>query len=603
MLHDDLMERLRYYYRIYHKAFGPYTPQVVLIVVLAFLSSAMEGLGVSAIVPAFSFVNGSGGSAATDTISRFIAGLFGFLHIAFTFKRLVIFIAVLFVTRVLLLFFIRITTARIIHGYERDLREALFTKTLVARWPFLSQQQIGNLEQLMSTNTTNTSQFFGNVSASVMVLAKVIMYIGIAVNISVWVAVFAFGAGVLVFFVLKPIFYRVRVVGYEAERTNRKIAHFVGEHVIGMKAIKAMALEEPVTAKGRSLFEKLRDNNYRSIILRSYIELAVQCGAVCFVGFVFVIMYRSGNFSLASFGIIVYAINQIFGQVQAAQLQLHTMGAMFPYMAELLSYMERTEHNTEERRGTGSFSLETAVSFDDVSFSYASRGAVLAQVSFQIPKGKLVGIIGPSGAGKTTVADLLLRLVDPTEGRITIDGHDIRELSIAEWRGHVGYVAQDAVLLNDTIESNIAFYGAGLSHEDIVAAAKHAYIHEFIQSLPDGYETVIGERGIMLSGGQRQRVALARVLARKPSLLVLDEATSSLDTESERAIQTAIENLRGEVTVVVIAHRMTTVANTDTIIVLQAGRVVESGTPAELLKHHESYFSKAMKTEPYHTKD
>ena len=234
----------------------------------------------------------------------------------------------------------------------------------------------------------------------------------------------------------------------------------------------------------------------------------------------------------------------------------------------------------ESLGGGKPFSLREGIMFQDVSFAYPEREATLVGAAFDIKRGELLGIVGPSGSGKTTLADLLLRLTEPTAGSILIDGLDIREISVQEWRTHVGYVAQDAVLLNDTLEENIRFYNTKLSKADIVHAAKMANIHQFIETLPQGYGTVIGDRGVMLSGGQRQRVALARVLARKPAILVLDEATSSLDQESERAIQTAVEGLRGEITVIIIAHRLSTIENADRFLLVQDGTVRESDRAA-----------------------
>ncbi len=570
------MERMRHLWGLYRKAFGPYTWQIVLIVVLAFVSSIVEGIGISAIIPIFSFVGGSAG-AASDTISQIIQGLFAFLHLTYTFRMLLIFIGVLFVLRIFFIFGIQYVTGNIIYNYERDLRSRLFGGTLEARWSFLSQQKVGNLEQLLTTNTSNASQFFGNVSTSALIATKVLIYLVIAINISSWIALLSLLAGFIMFFVLRPLFHISRVVSVEAEQTNRALAHFVGEHVIGMKAIKVMALERAVVSRARDFFELMKTLSMRSVLMRGYVQVLVQTAGILFVGIVFAIMYRSPEFSIASFAVIVYAINQIFAQIQSGQSQLHSIVALLPYTIEAFAYGDRTAANVEARGGGGTFSLHTDIAFRHVSFSYPERGEVVGDADLTINKGELLGIIGPSGAGKSTLADLLLRLIEPSSGEIYVDGRDVREISVEAWRTHVGYVAQDAVLLNDTIEQNIRFYNSAVSMADVVAVARLAHIHEFIETLPRGYETVIGDRGILLSGGQRQRIALARVLARKPQLLVLDEATSSLDSESELAIQKAIEDLRGSITVVVIAHRLSTIATADRFLEIKDGVVREVG--------------------------
>ena len=204
----------------------------------------------------------------------------------------------------------------------------------------------------------------------------------------------------------------------------------------------------------------------------------------------------------------------------------------------------------------------------------------------------MVGLIGPSGAGKTTIVDLLLRLFRPNSGELLIDGANIDELDKKSWHKNIGYVSQDIFLLNDTIENNIRFYNNALNHKDIVEATRSANIYDFIETLPDKFQTLVGERGIQLSGGQRQRIVLARILARKPSILVLDEATSALDNESEHKIQEAIKGLRGKLTILIVAHRLSTVMHEDKIAVLKDGIIAEEGGPQELLNNSQSYFYK-----------
>ena len=204
----------------------------------------------------------------------------------------------------------------------------------------------------------------------------------------------------------------------------------------------------------------------------------------------------------------------------------------------------------------------------------------------------MVGIIGPSGSGKTTLFDIVLRLLEPTKGALVLDGVPVSNIDINIWRKNIAYVSQDIFLINDTVRENIRFFDENVSDEDVVKAAKRAHIYDVIEKLPEGFNTKVGERGVMLSAGQRQRIAIARALARKPQLLLLDEATSALDTESEQHIQRTIQELKGKVTVCVIAHQLSTVREMDMLYVLEDGRVVESGTPDELLKEKGTYFAR-----------
>ncbi len=229
------------------------------------------------------------------------------------------------------------------------------------------------------------------------------------------------------------------------------------------------------------------------------------------------------------------------------------------------------------------------VCFDSVSFGYDARRPILKNVSFTIPAGNTVAVVGASGAGKSTLSRLLFRFYDVNSGTISIDGQDIRSLKQASLRGAIGIVPQDTVLFNDTLGYNIGYGKTGSSQEEIERAARLAHIHDFIVSLPDGYETRVGERGLKLSGGEKQRVAIARTILKKPAILVFDEATSALDTQTEREIQSHLREVSRDHTTLVIAHRLSTVVDADEIIVLEAGEIVERGRHETLLASNGRY--------------
>jgi ATP-binding cassette subfamily B protein/subfamily B ATP-binding cassette protein MsbA len=214
---------------------------------------------------------------------------------------------------------------------------------------------------------------------------------------------------------------------------------------------------------------------------------------------------------------------------------------------------------------------------------------VLADISFDAPAGTMVALVGHSGAGKTTLSNLVARFHDPTEGRVTLDGHDLRDIELASYRRLLGIVEQDVFLFDGTIAENIAYANRGASDEAIAEAARAANAAEFIEALPGGYDTAIGERGVKLSGGQRQRIAIARALLAQPRILILDEATSNLDTESEQLIQAALARLMRDRTTFVIAHRLSTIRHADLIVVLEAGRVAEMGTHDDLIARSGRY--------------
>jgi len=234
---------------------------------------------------------------------------------------------------------------------------------------------------------------------------------------------------------------------------------------------------------------------------------------------------------------------------------------------------------------------EGAIRFENVSFSYDPDRVILKDISFEVPAGKMVAIVGPSGAGKSTIGRILFRFYDIDSGRVTIDGQDISTVTQKSLRAAIGVVPQDTVLFNDTILYNIRYGRPDASEEEVMEAARLAQIDKFIEALPDGYRTMVGERGLKLSGGEKQRVAIARTLLKSPPILILDEATSALDSHTEKEIQDAIDRVSKDRTTLVIAHRLSTIVHADNILVMEKGRLVEQGTHAELLARNGLYAS------------
>ncbi|MFC3109162.1 ABCB family ABC transporter ATP-binding protein/permease [Undibacterium arcticum] len=286
--------------------------------------------------------------------------------------------------------------------------------------------------------------------------------------------------------------------------------------------------------------------------------------------------------------------------VNAFMIQLYIplgfLGVLYREIKQSLADMERLftllDQNREVADGAHAQPLAARgaeVKFSNVEFSYESNRQILFGVDFTIPAGTTTAVVGHSGSGKSTLSRLLFRFYDVNSGRITIDGQDLRDITQASLRASIGIVPQDTVLFNDTIEYNIAYGKPGATKDEIIAAARAAYIHDFIETLPDGYATMVGERGLKLSGGEKQRVAIARTVLKDPAILIFDEATSALDSKSEQAIQAQLKEIAKNRTTLVIAHRLSTISDAQQILVLEHGRIVERGTHTQLLVADGAY--------------
>jgi len=396
----------------------------------------------------------------------------------------------------------------------------------------------------------------------------------------------------LAFFPIVLFGRKHRKLSTKSQQTTAQVSNILYETITGNRIVKAFCMEEYEIHRFSKVVNKLYNVTIRDARVRCLAHPIMEL--LGGIGIAFIMWYGgrqvlNGTSTPGTFFSFLTAIIMIYEPVKSISTVNSSVQQGIAAAIRIFGVLDTKPAIIEQQDAVPLPPLSGQIEFKDVCFSYDGKREVLKGINLSIKTGEVLAIVGSSGGGKTTLANLLPRFFDVTSGVITIDGHDIRDVTIKSLRGQIGLVTQQTILFNDTVRNNIGYGDQNLSENEIIAAAKAAHALDFITSLSEGFDTVIGESGTKLSGGERQRLSIARALLKDSPILILDEATSSLDTESEREIQKALDNLIKDRTTLIIAHRLSTIKNADRIIVIQDGRIVEEGTHETLLARNGVY--------------
>jgi ABC-type multidrug transport system fused ATPase/permease subunit len=479
-----------------------------------------------------------------------------------------------------------------------DIRRDTYFKLITLPMNFFSNRRVGELNSRISADLSQVQDTLTTTIAEM--LRQVVLFVGgiIFMAIISKKLVFALLLVLPVMVVFAVLFGRfIKKISRQAQDKMAESNTIVEETLLGIANVKAFVNESYEATRYRNTIREVADIAIKGAKFRGM-----------FVSFIVLCVF-GGILAVIGYGCILVSQHEItFGELLKFSLYAMFLGTSLGSFPELFANLQKAvgaservleilaekgeEVSINEKDNTVDKKIEGNLSFNNVNFAYPSRPEidVLTNVSFEAITGQKVAIVGPSGSGKSTTAGLILQFYHPQSGEIFFDGKPASEYSLTDIRNQVAIVPQDVMLFGGTILENIAYGKLTATKEEIIQSAKRANAHHFITSFPEGYETVVGERGVKLSGGQRQRIAIARALLKNPSILILDEATSSLDSESERLVQEALEELMKGRTSIIIAHRLSTIREADKIIVLEAGQITESGTHQELIEIEQGLY-------------
>lgn len=585
---DDISyrEQLRTVYRA-----ARFRPWLGIGIVLASLvAAALEGIGLSFLLPIIELAQNPAQAQDASGHLGLFADAFELLSIPFTLEFVILSVGVVFTVRYLSSFLVGWFRALLGQTYVRHLQREAYDKALDAEVAYFDEQ---GSDDILNTIVTEAS-YAGNTVTQVTKLLEqsllAAMYLAIALYIS---PVLTLLAVVL----LGGLTYGLRwaiesgsTVGQRVAEANSRIHESAQAGMQGVRDVKLFGMrgelfdtfEEAVSQRTRSQIKL----NRNEVAMDNFYNLATVLTLMVLIywGLVF------SDLTLAALGVFLFAMFRLAPRASTLNSYIYKLEGYIPHLyrtQQFLIDLDRRQEPTGQTQTTPGDIEE--ITFEDVSFSYSTGETVFDDLSFSIGGDEFAAFVGPSGAGKSTIASLLTRMYEPDDGEILINGTSLTEFDIDDWRSKVSVVRQQPFIFNETLRENVTIADRDATDDEVERVCEIAQVTEFLDNLPDGYDTMLGEDGVRLSGGQKQRVALARALLKDAKLLVLDEATSDLDTNIEKTVHEAIEAMERDYAMLVIAHRLSTVINADCIYAVDSGSIVESGTHDELIDNNGAY--------------
>ena len=480
-----------------------------------------------------------------------------------------------------------------VQRYTLALRERLYSAIARARWLVVSRIRSSDFTYALTTAIDQVDNGANNVLFLIATAVVVVVYTAVAIRVSPAMSAIVLGSSILLLAAERARTFLGRKKGEQVASSTATLFATAAEQLGGLKTAKSYGHEERHLSQFVSVGQQV--NAARLDLTRAFASLRWQMtiGSVLALSAILFLAVQVFRLPTAAILLLLFIFSRLVPRIVTLQQTFQEILSVVPALDAIESLIDACEGAPERSSDTRApIAIEKSIELKNVTFSYQGAGGSpqLHALSLTIPAGKTSAIVGSSGAGKSTIADMILGLLTPDSGSVIVDGETLDESHLESWRSQIGYVAQDTFLFNDTVRFNLDWAAPGATEREMTAALSSAAA-QFVSMLPSGLDTVIGERGIRLSGGEKQRLSLARALLRKPRLLLLDEATSSLDSENEDRIFRAIQRLHGEMTIVIITHRLSTIRSADVIHVLDRGQLVGSGSWDELMSNDESRLS------------